>query len=105
LASTLGKDGIGTDIRRYGPMSRERIRGERAGKLECAVAIYNVIFILYTSEPISEGLGEQPVLAPLIQPKAFATTWQGPLMTHAIVRHSTSWPATRCEHCRNLLLR
>jgi hypothetical protein len=48
LALTLGKDGIGTDIRRYCPMSRERIRGERAGNLERAIAIYNVTFTLYT---------------------------------------------------------
>jgi hypothetical protein len=29
-------------------MSRERIRGERAGNLERAIAIYNVTFTLYT---------------------------------------------------------
>lgn len=86
-------------------MSRERIRGERAGHLERAIAIYNVTFTLYTPEPISEGLGEQAVLAPLIGPKAFATIWQGPIMAHAIARYSSSWPATRREHGRNLLLR
>jgi len=48
LGLTLGKDGIGTDIRRYCPMSRERIRGKRAGNLERAIAIYNVTFTLYT---------------------------------------------------------
>jgi hypothetical protein len=60
-------------------MSRERIRGKRAGNLERAIAIYNVTFTLYTPEPISEGLGEQAVLAPLIQPKALPRYGKGQL--------------------------